>query len=139
MKRMFWIVPMALTVALAAVSLPAVPVMAQSGSGNGSEIRTRINLTGAAINGILPKGRAEFRSSSSFRSFKVQVEQVSLADGMALNVAVNGTGVGMLTLTLRRGEMELSTKDRQVTPAIKTGDVVTVTTSAGAVILQGKF
>lgn len=138
MKRMFWIVPMALTVAFGAVSLPAAPAMAKAMKG-GDEVRTRINLTGAAINRVVPKGRAESRMSSSFKSFKVQVEQVNLANGTTLNVALNGSNVGTITLALGRGELDLSTKDGEAAPAVKPGDVVTVTNSASALILQGKF
>jgi hypothetical protein len=142
MKRMFWIVTLALAIGFGAAGIGIAPVLADggsSGSGSGSEVRTEINLTGAAINGVLPKGRAEYRVGVDYRKFKVQVEQVRLPDGTTLNIAVNGSSVGMLMLTFGRGELERSTKDGQRVPFIKSGDIVTATTATGRLVLQGKF
>ena len=136
MKRMFWIVPVALTMALGAATLPATPALAQKG---GSAVRMRIDLAGGAINRVVPKGRAEFNSSASFRSLKVQVEKVNLPDGTTLTVGVNGSNLGMITLVAMRGEIEVTTKNGTAVPAIQAGDVVTVTASSGTLILQGKF
>ena len=138
MKRLFWIVPVALFT-LGVVGLPVSPATAQSGSGSGSEIRVEIPMTGAAINGVLPKGKAEYRSAPDYRKFKVQVEQVRLPDGTTLVIALNGIRVGNLRLVFGRGELERSTKDGQVTPIVKAGDVVTATTTAGKLILKGSF
>lgn len=136
MKRMFWIVPMALTVALGAVSLPAVPAMAQHGGG---EIRLRTALAGTTINGVVAKGKAEARSSSRFKSLKVEAEKVNLADGTVMTVSINGAAVGSFALKGRQGELELNTKDGDTVPAIQAGDVVTVTDPTGTTILTGKF
>src|SRR5690348_10021610 len=82
-----------------------------------AETRLRAQLAGAAIANMVPKGRAEFRSRATSQ-LTVQVEGVNLADGTTLHVLINNGEVGTITLTLRRGEMQLNTGDGAVLPPI---------------------
>ena len=103
-----------------------------------AEIRLRTDLAGAAINGITPKGRAEFRERTN-RQLNVQVEGVNLPDGTLLNVLINGNPVGQITLATLRGSLQLNTNDNQMVPAITQGASVVVTDSGGATIVAGVF
>lgn len=112
------------------------------GKGKGGKpggVRREINLSGDDINGVTPKGKAEFRVRGQQTKFKVEVERVSLPDGTVLTVKVNDNTVGTLTLNLRTGELELNSNDGDTVPAVQTGDRVTVTDSSGTVLLSGQF
>lgn len=114
---------------------PSAAVASKAG-----EIRLRTDLTGGAIAGKTPHGHAESRSQTGRNrsEFKVEVEDVNLADGTSLEVDVNGAKVGTLTLKLGEGELELDSQDHDIVPAVKKGDVVTVVGAAGA-LLSGAF
>lgn len=112
------------------------------GKGKGGKpggVRREINLSGDDINGVTPKGEAEFRVRGQQTKFKVEVEHVSLPDGTVLTVKVNDNTVGTLTLNLGTGELELNSNDGDTVPAVQTGDQVTVTDSSGTVLLSGQF
>jgi len=109
------------------------------GGGKPGGVRREINLSGEDINGLTPKGKAEFRVRGQQTKFKVEVERVNLPDGTALTVKVNDNAVGALTLNLGTGELELNSNDGDTVPQIRQGDRVTVTDSNGAVLLSGQF
>lgn len=95
-------------------------------------------LTGAAINHVTPQGRAEFESKdSNRREFRLDVQNVNLADGTMLNVSVNTTSLGTLTLQGGSGELGFKTDDGDTVPTMQSGDVISVTDSTGATILSG--
>src|SRR4051812_50109494 len=99
-------------------------------SAGGDDVITQTTLTGSAIGGLTPKGVAEHRlSADGSRRLKVEVEDVNLPAGTVLNVLVNGTLVGPLTLnTFREGELQLETNDGQAVPQINAGATVSVRT-----------
>ena len=135
MRRLMWIVPaMAAIIGVGAVA----PSPATAGD---DEQRTIIRLTGPAIGGILPKGKAVFRvrPSRNRTKFKVQVEQVNLPNGTMLNVEVDDTSYGSIALALQRGELELSSNDGEVVPPIAAGSHVAVRLQDGTLILSGNF
>ena len=136
MKRLVWFVVL-LTLALfgATTFSGSLPAAADGGGGTS----TRVELTGPALNGRIPDGRAEFRIDGARRGFKVQVEDVNLPGGTRLAVRVNGATVGSLRLTVGRGEMELRSQDGATVPAIRRGDVVTVVAANGSVVVSGHF
>ncbi len=109
------------------------------GGGKPGGVRREINLSGDDINGVTPKGEAEFRVRGQQTKFKVEVEHVNLPDGTVLTVKVNDNPVGTLTLNLGTGELQLNSNDGDTVPAIQTGDQVTVTDSSGTVLLSGQF
>ncbi|HJU56863.1 MAG TPA: hypothetical protein VJ715_19920, partial [Pyrinomonadaceae bacterium] len=107
---------------------------------NDDEVIVTTFLSGAAFNGQTPKGEARFRTRPDRRDFRVQVENVNVAAGTALNVFVNGTRIGALTInSFRQGELERNTNDGQLVPAINDGTTVVVKNSAGATIVSGAF
>jgi len=104
------------------------------------EIQTDLN--GALINGIRPKGEAEFTVElSGNREFKVRVENINLAGGTLLNVLVDGNQVGTITLIggLVRNELVLKTERGQTVPQVNSGTRVVVTDQSGTTILAGAF
>lgn len=104
------------------------------------ELRMRTALTGGAISGLTPSGRADYRAASQGRAdFSVQVEDVNLPAGATLDVTVDGAPAGTITVSAapaRGGELDLNTQDGDVVPAVKAGSVVVVS-NAGAAILSG--
>lgn len=105
------------------------------------ETRVEIDLVGAALNGAVPRGEAELRRrADGRREFEVRVQNVNLGPGTRLNVLVDGTKVGELTLTsMLAGEFELETLDGQTLPPIVNGTTVAVTDQTGATIVAGSF
>ena len=139
MKRMLWMPLYALLACVALTSLPICPAIADHGGNNKPvETRVRIALTGPAITSVLPQGHADFRTKGTQRQLNVEVEHVLLPAGTILTVHVKGVAVGTITLVANAGELELNTDNHAVVPAIKAGDVVTVTMGAN-VIVSGTF
>src|SRR5437763_4768647 len=110
-------------------------------SADSNDVITQATLSGPALNGLTPKGVAEHRAKAdgSLR-FGVEVEDVNLPAGTVLNVLVNGTSIGSLTLnSFHEGELELETEAGQTVPTINAGTTVVVRTQAGATIVSGTF
>ncbi|HEX8070823.1 MAG TPA: hypothetical protein VF546_12780 [Pyrinomonadaceae bacterium] len=107
----------------------------------GAVTNVEIDLVGAAINGVTPRGEAELeRRADGSREFEVKVRNVNLPAGTRLNVLVDGAKVGELTLTaLRDGELEFDTRDGQTLPPVVNGTTVTVTDQAGRTVVAGVF
>ncbi|HLG16211.1 MAG TPA: hypothetical protein VJH03_17140 [Blastocatellia bacterium] len=123
------------SVALAIASIGTVTTRAAA-----NEVRLRVQLAGATINGMTPKGKAEFRSRNNTNQFTVQVENMNFPDGTVFNVAVNGQPLSQqITIALLRGGFQLNTNDGDVVPAIGLGATVVVTDQAGATVLAGSF
>ncbi|MGH9871875.1 MAG: DUF4214 domain-containing protein [Pyrinomonadaceae bacterium] len=105
------------------------------------EIRLESRLAGAAINGLLPKGHAKFRSrSNGRRQLNVEVEKVNLPAGTVLNVLVDNTNVGQITLSSNlENELELESEHGAIVPNITPASTVVVTDAQGKTILSGTF
>jgi hypothetical protein len=101
----------------------------------------KADLTGAAINGTVPKGEAEFEIEGTGREFRVRVENLNLPAGTVLNVLVDGAQVGTLSVaaSLQRSELRLKTEDGQAVPLVNSRTRVVVTDQAGATLLAGSF
>jgi Domain of unknown function (DUF4214) len=99
------------------------------------------DLTGAAINGIVPEGDAEYSIEFNNREFRVRVEEVNLPAGTLLNVLVDGVKVGTLAVapSLDRSELKLKTENGQAVPQVNSRTRVVVTDQAGATLLAGSF
>jgi hypothetical protein len=113
--------------------------VANSNAAGAAETRIKAQLAGAALNGMTPKGRAEFRARATNNQLNVQVENVNLPDGTILNVLVNDAQIGQLSLTLRKGEMQLNSGDGQIVPSLTLGSTIVVTDEAGRTIVAGAF
>jgi hypothetical protein len=133
-----------IALASALLLLGAIAATADKGGDQKNEVRMRTRLAGAAIQGKTPEGNADFRSDSRSRTrLNVEVEDVNLAAGTVLTVVVQDgttkTTVGTIKLSsFGGGELELNSDDGEAVPAVKKGDMVTVS-NAGATILAGVF
>lgn len=105
------------------------------------EIRIEARLAGAAINGLLPKGHAKFRSrTNGRRQLNVEVEKVNLPTGTVLNVLVDNANVGQFILNSSlENELELETEHGAIVPNITTTSTVVVANAQGGTILSGVF
>ena len=116
------------------------PTPGGGGGGGGGEVRIEARLAGAAINGLVPKGHARFRSREGRRDFNVEVEKVNLPVGTVLQVFVDGQKLGDLVLrSTLENELELNTNDGQSVPVLTNASAVVVSNAAGATILSGVF
>ncbi|HEX8353563.1 MAG TPA: hypothetical protein VF611_11730, partial [Pyrinomonadaceae bacterium] len=99
------------------------------------------DLTGAAINGIVPEGDAEYSIEFNNREFRVRVEEVNLPAGTPLNILVDGVRVGGLSVApgLDRSEFKVKTEDGQAVPQVNSRTRVVVTDQSGATLLAGSF
>jgi hypothetical protein len=106
----------------------------------GSDVRISTGLAGATINGLVPKGVAEFRArADGSRQLKVQVENVNL-EGAILNVLINNSKVGEITIdALLAGQLQLNTRDGQTVPPVGRGSTAVVTDQTGTTIVAGTF
>jgi hypothetical protein len=107
----------------------------------GADNVLRIRLVGAAVNGVIPKGSAEFtQSAAGRRELEVGVEDLNLPAGTVLNVLVDNVQVGQITLGRSfKGRLEIESEHGQSVPAVAVGTTVAVTNGAGATLLAGSF
>jgi hypothetical protein len=129
------------TLAIVAVSVLALLVTTYRAARADGSSSTKIEaqLSGAMLNGLIPKGKAEFENENGAQKFEVEVENVNLPDGTVLNILVDGTRVGTLTLSGHRGELEIKTNDGGTLPQINSRTRIVITDSAGNTILAGAF
>lgn len=136
-----WFFVNGLLAALAIIIALVVPLLLSPRvSASASEIEAQ--LTGAPINGVTPRGEAEFDSApGEGDEFKVTVENVNLPAGTVLNVTVDGTKVGTLTLpgNLMRAELDLKTERGQTLPPINSRSRVVVATQPAVTVVAGSF
>jgi hypothetical protein len=99
------------------------------------------DLTGAAINGVVPRGDAQYEVEFGNREFRVRVERVNLPAGTVLNVFVDGAQVGTLGVapSLDRSELRLKTENGQTVPQVNSRTRVVVADRSGATLLAGSF
>ncbi|MFL6209181.1 MAG: hypothetical protein ACJ74W_10040 [Pyrinomonadaceae bacterium] len=107
----------------------------------GADNILRIPLSGAAVNGVIPKGHAEFsQRADGNRELEVEVEDLNLPAGTILNVLVDNVRVGQITLgQFLKGKLEIESERGQNVPAIANGTTVAVVNSAGVTLLTGSF
>src|SRR5262245_60576022 len=97
---------------MATLSIFAAHAAAVASDDDDEIINVEANLVGAAINGITPRGEAEFVvKANGDRKFEVEVENVNLPNGTVLNILVDGTNIGTLTLFNQAAEREFETED----------------------------
>src|SRR5579885_489341 len=130
----------AAAVVACAMFLFAAGASADSGGGS-QETRIVAALSGAGIGGVTPKGSAEFRQrADGRRSLEVEVDHVNLPAGTVLNVLIDGTQAGTITLgPLQSGEVEFESESGQTVPVVNSRTRVVVADQAGATIVAGAF
>ena len=132
-------------VATAILLTGAMSAFADKGDKGGNvDVRLKTSLTGAAIDGKTPEGSADFRSDAKGRMrLNVEAENGNLPMDTVLTVSLMHTGVstavGNITLSAHgSGELELNSQDGAMVPAVQSGDLITVSNGAQA-ILAGVF
>ena len=96
-------------------------------------------LTGATINGVLPRGFAQYELHSSRRELEIRVYQVNLPVGTSLGVTVDGASVGQLILENGgEGRLRLRTDNGQNVPNVVVGSTISIRNGA-TTILSGIF
>ena len=124
-----------------ALTLVTLAALAAAPAFAGDEVIINAGLSGAAVNGQTPTGKAVFRERpGNDRRLEVEVQDVNLAAGTVLNVLVGGQQVGTLTVdSLRAGRLELETERGQAVPAVTNGTTVAVRNPSNANVLTGAF
>ncbi len=138
MKKVVWLVVGVMLVGLWVGVAPSVASRKAGGA------KRKILLSGDAINGVVPKGTAEYhvlkKKKKQQRKFEVEAEHVNLPAGTVLTVLVNDAPVGTLTLDRKgEGKLELESSRGDTVPAIQTGDRVTVVDADSNTLLSGQF
>jgi hypothetical protein len=96
-------------------------------------------LSGATINGALPRGYAEYELHSSRTELEARVFQVNLPAGTTLSVSVNGAAVGNLVMESGgEGRLRLRSDRGETVPVITNGMLIEFK-NGGATILSGTF
>ncbi len=115
----------------------ASPSPTVSPSPNGGDLFAA--LSGAIVNGVLPKGFAQYEIHSSRTELEVSVRQVNLPIGTSLAIAINNISVGQIVLESGgEGRLRLRSDNGQTVPVITSGSTITVK-NGGATILSGTF
>ena len=127
--------PAAVDAAIVGTSGTGTGAWSSSSSSSGGTVKEV--LTGPAINGVVPEGLATADqsrfSTGGSTILTVQVKKVNLPDGTVLNVTLDFTPIGSLTLTGGQGSMQADLGHFGVSRdqvRVKNGDTV---------ILQGGF
>lgn len=131
MKTRLMLVAMLFAVAM--IALGAGQVAEAKGT------KTRITLAaGSSFPGA--KGKATYKSDGSEREFQVEVENIKSLAGTSLKVYVNGAQVGSAKVNgLGEARLNLNTDSGNAVPQVAAGTKVRVTTSAGTLVVSGKF
>jgi hypothetical protein len=133
-RKIRWI---GIGLALLLVTTDAAVAKKKGSVGGAAETRTRLRgkLSGAAIGGVTPSGNARFQQRSDRMKASVEVEDVSLAEGTALDLWHNtgsntpcaGTRLGTEALD-GFGGADLNLDDRRgdTVPVMIAGDFISV-------------
>ncbi len=95
-------------------------------------------LSGATINGVLPRGFAQYEVHSSRLELEIRVRQVNLATGTSLRVLVNEVSIGTMSLDRGEGRLRLRSDQGATIPTVVAGSTVTIRNGADA-IMNGTF
>lgn len=130
-----------LTLVLLLCGIGLVSANASDGSSNATVVtKIEAEFAGAVLNGLIPKGEAEFVVfSDGNKKFEAEVSNVNLADGTMLNVFVDQIKVGTLTLQGHIGKLKLETSNGETVPQINSRTRVVFADAAGLTIVAGSF
>lgn len=96
-------------------------------------------LSGPVLNGVVPRGFAEFEVHTNRTEFEVDVRNVNLPIGTSLSVIVDNVAVGNLIIRdSGEGELKLRTDNGQTVPTVAIGSTIAIKNGAGT-ILSGIF
>lgn len=96
-------------------------------------------LTGGPIAGMIPVGSCFYGTFNSITTLNCNISSVNLPANTNLDVVINGTSAGTITLTaLRNGSLRLSTANGGTVPVITGGSTAEIKNGT-ATILSGTF
>lgn len=102
-------------------------------------IETRISLAGSPAFSAA-KGTAKYKVDGANRELQVEAENLLAVAGKTVNIFVNGSKLGSTTVnSLGAARLKRSTETGAVVPVIVTGSKVEVKTTAGVLIVSGRF
>lgn len=104
----------------------------------GNEFSLFAALNGATINGVLPRGFAEFEVHSSRTELEVRLSQINLPAGTSLTVAVAGNAVGQIVVSGGEGRLRLRSDNGQTVPNVVAGTAIAIR-NGSTTILSGTF
>ncbi len=116
---------------LAVVALIGLAQVTQAGSG---ETRLEVRLDATAAD-PLASGTAKFEMRDDRTRLSVEVQDV--ASSGPLDVKVNGSSVGSITLVAGGGDLNLDSRDGDTVPSLSSGALVEVFDAGGTKILSG--
>lgn len=97
------------------------------------------SLSGPTINGVLPRGFAQYELHSSRTEIEARLYQINLPAGTNLGVFINNTQVGNINLESGgEGRLRLRSDRGDNVPVITGGETIQVR-NGGTVILSGTF
>ena len=97
------------------------------------------SLSGPTINGVLPRGFAQYEIHSSRTEIEARLSQINLPSGTSLGVFINNSQVGTINLESGgEGRLRLRSDRGDNVPVITGGETIEVRNS-GTVILSGTF
>ena len=106
---------------------------------NDNENEIFATLSGPVLNGVLPRGFAEFEVQTNRTEFEVDVRNVNLTIGTSLSVVVDNVVVGNLVIRESgEGELKLRTDNGQTVPVVSVGSTIAINNGA-VTILSGTF
>ncbi len=95
-------------------------------------------LSGTTINGVVPRGFAQYEIHSSRLELEIRLRQINLPDGTSLGVVVNGASTGNMVLAGGEGRLRLRSDRGDVIPAVVAGTSISIT-NGGNSIMNGTF
>lgn len=106
---------------------------------NDSENEIFAILSGPVLNGVLPRGFAEFEINTNRTEFEVDVRNVNLPIGTSLSVLVDNVMIGNIAIASSgEGELKLRTDNGQTVPVVSVGSTIIIK-NGGDTILSGTF
>ena len=113
------------------------PSPSPTGSPNSGDLFA--GLTGGTINGVLPRGYAQYEIHSSRTELEIRLNQINLPAGTSLSVTVDGTSVGNMSLQSGgEGRLRLRSDNGQTVPVVIAGSTISIA-NGGSAILNGNF
>ena len=98
------LISLALLAAIASVLL--LPFGSRATAGGNNALKLEYVLSGPALNGAVPSGKAVIDQPSLPGKLTCEVQNVNLPDGAVLTVTVNFYQAGTITLAGRKGRMQ---------------------------------
>jgi hypothetical protein len=121
------------------VSPTASPSVSPTASPSpGNEFSFFAMLSGATLNGVLPRGFAEYEIHSSRTELEIRVSQVNLPGGAPLLVLINNGTVGQLIISGGEGRLRLRSDNGQAVPVVTAGTQIALK-NGDATVLSGIF